>query len=86
MMQVFVDYYLPKGASLGSPGLDELRWIKPVRPGDDLWIRVTVLETSRSRSKRNRGVVRSFIEVINQNNEVVMSMKMVNFLLCREIK
>jgi acyl dehydratase len=84
MMRLFVDYYLSGIASLGSPGVDELRWKKPVRPGDTLSLRVTVVETKRSRSKPDRGVLTSFIEVINQKNSVVMSMKAVNMLLCRQ--
>jgi acyl dehydratase len=84
MMRLFVDHYLSKVASLGSPGGDELRWNKPVRPGDELTIRVTVQETKRSRSKPDRGIVHSFIEVMNQNREVVMSMKAVNFFFCRQ--
>lgn len=84
MMRVLVDHYLSHVASLGSPGVDELRWIQPVRPGDELSVRVTILETRRSRSKPDRGIVRSFVEVINQNREVVMSMKAANFILCRE--
>ncbi len=83
MMRLFVENYLSGVASLGSPGVDELRWIKPVRPGDTLMLRVTVTETKRSRSKPDRGVLFSFIEVLNQKNEVVMSMKAVNLLLCR---
>ncbi len=84
MMRLFADHYLSKVASLGSPGVDELRWKIPVRPGDALSIRVTVLERKRSRSKPDRGVVRSFIEVINQSREVVMSMKAINLFLCRQ--
>jgi acyl dehydratase len=84
MMRLFADHYLSKVASLGSPGIDELRWKVPVRPGDELSVRVTVLETKRSRSKPDRGIVRSFIEVINQNREVVMSMKAINLFLCRQ--
>ncbi len=84
MMRLFADHYLSRVASLGSPGIDELRWTVPVRPGDELSIRVTVLEANRSRSKPDRGVIRSFIEVLNQNHEVVMTMKAVTFLLCRE--
>jgi len=83
MMRLFVDNYLSHVASLGSPGVDELRWLKPVRPGDEISIRVTVLETTRSRSKPDRGVVRSFIEVMNQDREIVMDLKAVNFLRCR---
>ena len=44
MMRLFADHYLTHVASLASPGLDELRWLKPVRPGDTLSIRVTVLK------------------------------------------
>jgi len=84
MMRLFVDHFLPKVASLGSPGVDELRWNKPVRPGDELSIRVNVMETKRSRSKPDRGIVHSLIEVMNQDRDVVMSMKAVNLFLCRQ--
>jgi len=84
MMRLYAEHYLSKTASLGSPGVDELRWIKPVRPGDELSIRVTVLETKNSRSKPDRGIVHSLIEVMNQNREIVMRMKAVNFLSCRK--
>jgi len=84
MMRLFVDHYLSGIASLGSPGVDEMRWIKPVRPGDILSLRVTVSQTKRSRSKPDRGVLFSFIEVLNQNHDVVMSMKALNLLLCRQ--
>ena len=84
MMRLFVDYYLSSVASLGSPGVDELRWSRPVRPGDTLKLRVTVTKTKRSRSKPDRGVLFSFIEMLNQHQEVVMSMKAVNLLLCRQ--
>ena len=83
MMRLFVDHYLSHVASLGSPGVDELRWLKPVRPGDEISIRVTVLETKRSRSKQDRDIVRSFIEAMNQDREIVMNLKAVNFLRCR---
>ena len=83
MMRLFVDHYLSSVASLGSPGMDELRWIRPVRPGDELSIRVKVLETKPSRSKPDRGVVRSFVEVMNQNGEKVMDVRAVNILQCR---
>ena len=83
-MRVLVEVYLSSVASLGSPGIDELRWVAPVRPGDALFVRVTVLEAKRSRSKPDRGVVRSLIEVRNQRDEPVMSFKAVNFFLCRD--
>jgi len=86
MMRLYTDNYLSRVANLGSPGCDELRWDKPVYPGDELSIRVTVLEARRSGSKPDRGIVRSFVEVLNQKRDVVMSLKMVNFIRCREQK
>ncbi len=82
-MRLYADHYLSKVASLASPGLDELRWVKPVRPGDTLSVRVTVEETRRSQSKPDRGIVCSFIETLNQKGEVVMTMRAVNLLQCR---
>src|SRR5436305_13390970 len=49
VMRVLVENYLARGAALASPGVDELRWVKPVRPGDLLHARVTVLSATRSR-------------------------------------
>ncbi len=86
MMRLFVQHYLSHVASMASPGIDELRWLQPVRPGDSLSIRVSVLEANRSRSKPDRGLVRSFIEVLNQNREVVMSLKAMNILRCCETR
>lgn len=83
MMRLLVEHYLSPGASLGSPGVDELRWLKPVRPGDVLSVRVTVLEAAVSRSKPGRGLVRSHVEVLNQHGEAVMTMKAMNLLRCR---
>jgi acyl dehydratase len=51
MMRLVADHYLPKVASLASPGVDEIRWTRPVRPGDSLWIRISILEAKRSTSK-----------------------------------
>jgi acyl dehydratase len=79
LMRLFYDGFLKDTASMGSPGIDELRWLKPVRPGDTLSARLTVLETAASRSKPDRGIVRSLMEVLNQHDEVVMTTKGVNF-------
>jgi acyl dehydratase len=84
MMRLLVEHFLSHVASLSSPGVDELRWLQPVRPGDELSVRVTILEARRSRSKPDRGLIHTAIEVLNQNREVVMTMKAVNFLRCRE--
>ena len=85
MMRVYSDNYLSAVANLGSPGVDELRWTKPVRPGDRLTVRVTVLETRRSGSKPDRGIVNSLLETLNQDGDVVMSMKMINFMTARQV-
>lgn len=61
--------------SLGSPGLDELRWLKPVRPGDTLHVELTVEELRPSRSKPDRGIVLMAYAVKNQREETVMTLK-----------
>jgi acyl dehydratase len=83
MMRLYADHYVSTVASLGSPGIDELRWTRPVRPGDRLSLRATILEAKRSRSKPDRGLIRSFIEVFNQERQVVMSLRVMNLMLCR---
>jgi len=83
MMRVIVEQYLPTVASLASPGIDELRWLKPVRPGDRLRVRITVLSADRSRTKPDRGMVRSLLEVLDQQGDVVMRMTAMNLLRCR---
>ena len=83
-MRLFVSQYLPGPASLGSPGVDELRWLKPVRPGDELSLRVTVHEVKPSRSKPDRGVLFSFCEMLNQKREVVSTMMAMNLIRYRD--
>jgi len=82
-MRLYVEHYLSRVASLASPGVDELRWPVPVRPGDSLRMRATIIEARRSRSKPDRGVVHTRGEMLNQRDEVVLSMTAVNFLRCR---
>jgi len=86
MMRLYVEHYLTHNASLASPGIDELRWLKPVRPGDTLSVRVTVLKATPSRSKPDRGAVTSFIEVFNQANEAVMTLRAVNMIARRTVR
>jgi len=83
-MRLLVDNYVSSVASLGSPGVKDLKWLKPVRPGDDLSIKVTILDTRRSRSKPSQGMVNLSLEVLNQKREVVMTMQSVGMVLCRE--
>jgi acyl dehydratase len=83
MMRLYSDHYLSKVSTLVSPGVDELRWLRPVRPGDTLSLRVTVAEARRSRSRPDRGIVRSAVEVLNQRGETVMTVTAMNFFLRR---
>src|SRR5262249_53565799 len=74
-MRLVVDSALPgESGSLGSPGADELRWLKPVRPGDTLTVRIEVVEVTPARSKADRGLVRLRYTVRNQHGEDVMSL------------
>ena len=64
--------------------MDEVRWPRPVRPGDTLHVRATVLEARRSNSKPDRGIVRSLTEVTNQDGELAMKLTAINFVLLRD--
>ena len=83
-MRMFVDYYLQGGNGMPSPGVDELRWLKPVRPNDTLSVRITVKSLRRSKSRPDRGIIGHFCEILNQREEVVMTMTSNGFLLIRE--
>lgn len=74
-MRMMCDCYLVDSVSLGSPGVDKVRWKLPVRPGDSLRMRMTVLKASASRTKPDRGTLLSLWEIFNQRNELVMTME-----------
>ena len=74
-MRLLYDGLLCRSASMGSPGQDELRWLRPVRPGDTLTARGTVEELIPSKSKPDRGLIRKSYEVLNQHGEKVMTMR-----------
>jgi acyl dehydratase len=78
-MRLFFDGLLHETASIASPGVDDVRWLKPVRPGDVLRARFTVIESTPSKSKTSLGIVRSRCEVFNQADELVMSLVGVHF-------
>ena len=83
-MRMLCDSYLLQSASLGSPGVDEVRWVKPVRAGDTLHLKSIVLETRASASRPDMGTVRSRSEVYNQRGELVMHMSGVGMFRRRE--
>ncbi|KXB28920.1 MULTISPECIES: MaoC family dehydratase [Dechloromonas] len=80
--RLFIQSGLLADSSLGSPGIDELRWLAPVRPGDTLHSEIEVLEARPSKSKPDRGIARLRYHAVNQRGEVVLSF-IVNHLLRR---
>jgi acyl dehydratase len=72
-MRLTVQSYLTRSASLGSPGVENVRWLAPVRPGDTISYRRVVLEARPSESKPGVGLVRSRVEAHNQSGQVVMT-------------
>lgn len=73
-----------KQAGLGSPGIDELRWIKPVYPGDTLRCENTLLEKRRSKTRPEMGIIRGETRVYNQHDELVMSFKALGMIATRD--
>ena len=83
VMRLLVENYLAAESSLGSAGLDELRWPHPVRPGDTLRVRATVVESRRSVSKPDRGIVKTVVEAANSGGATVMRATAINFIRVR---
>jgi acyl dehydratase len=81
MMRILVESYLNQAASIASPGVDDLRWHRPVRPGDLLRARFTVIDSRPSASRPDRGIVQTRIELFNQDDDVVMTQVMTNLIL-----
>ena len=74
-MRLLVDGFLSHATSMGSPGVEQIRWLRPVRPGDTLTARIRVLEKRPSQSKPDRGSIKSLTEVTNQAGDLVMTME-----------
>ncbi|MCC7368508.1 MAG: MaoC family dehydratase [Chloroflexi bacterium] len=79
-MRQMVAHVFGETNGLGSPGIDELRWLAPVRPGDTLAVRVTVLEARPSRSKPDRGLIRFKVEAENQDGVMAMTLVGLGFM------
>lgn len=84
VMRLCCDHFIPPASAMGSPGVDALRWLRPVRPGDRLRARVTVLAARRSASRPDRGVVTLLQEAVNQHGDTVVSYKGRAMFLCRD--
>jgi acyl dehydratase len=82
-MRLIADHYLSRVASLASPGVDELRWPAPVRPGDSLRLRTAIVEARPSRTKPDRGLVRTRAELLNSDDQVVLHLVAMNLLRLR---
>ncbi len=75
-MRLMVDTWKDNepSAGMGSPGIDELRWVKPVYPGDEIYVEMELIEKRRSRSRPDMGITKSRQTVRNQHGEIVMTM------------
>ena len=83
MMKMIADGLLLDAASMGAPGIDEVKWLKPVRPGDSLTVRGSVLAARASQSKPDRGFVNFLWEVFNERDQKVMTLTCPQMLLRR---
>jgi acyl dehydratase len=74
MMRMIVDGFLNDSSSMGAPGVDEVKWLAPLRPGAEISVRATVLETRLSRSRPDRGFVKFLYEVRDQTGNMIMNL------------
>jgi acyl dehydratase len=79
-MRLIADSYLNPETSLGSPGVEEIRWLQPVRPGDTLSGRMRVVDKRESRSKPTMGLLVNEASLVNQNGVVVASLRATNMV------
>jgi acyl dehydratase len=80
LMRLFVDNYVDQRTALGSPGVDEVRWLKPVRPGDTLNASVECAGKVPSKSRPEMGIVHELWRATNQKGELVMTLKGTNMV------
>ena len=85
MMRLLVDNFISKRSSLGSPGVEKIRWIQPVRPNDSLKLKLEIIENRLSNTKPDRGLVRSKIEMFNQRDALVLQMETIGFFLSKSL-
>jgi acyl dehydratase len=84
LMRMIADGFLLKAASEGSPGIDELRWLAPLRPDTEIRVRATALERRVSKSKPERGFVKFRFDVIDEQDKVLASLTCSQMLKRRE--
>ena len=78
-MSLLVDSLINDTVSLGSPGIEGIKWLKPVKPGDRLTGRVRIYESTPSKSRGDRGILKTEGQLTNQDGELVMTIRAVNF-------
>ena len=83
MMRLFADNYLTSVASLASPGIDELRWVRPLRPDDRLTLLCETTGVRVSRTKPDRGILTTDVTLVNQNDEPVLTATAMNMIARR---
>jgi len=86
LMRLMVNVLINDTISFGSPGVDEVRWLKPVRPNDTLHARLTIVNAVPSKRRAELGILTSSSEVFNQSGELVLTLKGVHFFGRRPIK
>jgi acyl dehydratase len=74
LMRMAYDGFLHEAASMGAPGVDEVRWLAPLRPGDEITLRRKIVDKRVSKSRPDAGFVQILFEVLNQRGEVVMTL------------
>lgn len=79
-MRMIVDSYLNPQTSLGSPGVEQVRWLKPVRPGDTLAGHMHVIDKRESRSKPDMGLLTNEASLENQHGEAVLTIRATNLI------
>jgi acyl dehydratase len=84
MMRMICDAYLVNSSSQGSPGLDEVKWLRPVYPGDHLRGQFTCLESRISGSRPDLGIVKVLYELLNQDDDLVMTWHCNQFFIRRD--
>jgi acyl dehydratase len=84
VMRMLCDWYVCDSSSMGGPGVDEVKWLKPIRPGDTLMLRRSVLEKRASNSRPEMGFIKFHFDVLNQAGETVMTLRPVMILALRE--
>lgn len=83
MMRLMVLNFISPAASMGSPGVDQIRWTQPVKPNDSLRLRMKIVDVKRSTSKPDRGMIWFDNELFNQHGQVVLTMKGMGMNRCR---